>query len=120
MLKKLYVSYPKHYNDLRAKWDPTGEYNRRFEVYLREEQFNAIPNERPGAYDYDRDQTQVNIQRLPPQQQTQTQQQAQFTKPPNQNKIVVPLSDIQTTSAPQITQVRDYICNAIDSNNEDY
>ncbi|XP_037046281.1 uncharacterized protein LOC119081447 isoform X6 [Bradysia coprophila] len=60
VLKKLYVYYPKHYNDLRAKWDQTGEYHRRFEEYLREERFNTISG------DTDRDQTQV-VQKISPQ-----------------------------------------------------
>ncbi|KAL5288372.1 hypothetical protein ACFFRR_008916 [Megaselia abdita] len=38
----LYEKYPDHYKALREKWDPTGEYNRRFEEYLRDQQFNAI------------------------------------------------------------------------------
>lgn len=60
VLKKLYVYYPKHYNDLRAKWDQTGEYHRRFEEYLREERFNSISG------DTDRDQTQL-VQKISPQ-----------------------------------------------------
>lgn len=38
----LYERYPDHYKALREKWDPTGEYNRRFEEYLRDKQFNSI------------------------------------------------------------------------------
>lgn len=38
----MYYSYPKHYNDLREKWDTTGEYHRRFEEYLHDKQFNVI------------------------------------------------------------------------------
>lgn len=38
----LYEKYPDHYKALREKWDPTGEYNRRFEEYLRDQQFNTI------------------------------------------------------------------------------
>lgn len=41
-MKKLYTFYPTHYNDLRGKWDQSGEYHRKFEEYLREEQFNSI------------------------------------------------------------------------------
>ncbi|KAJ6642809.1 hypothetical protein Bhyg_07763 [Pseudolycoriella hygida] len=60
VLKKLYVYYPKYYNDLRTKWDQTGEYHRRFEEYLREEQFNSISG------DTDRDQTQL-VEKTSPQ-----------------------------------------------------
>lgn len=42
VLKKLYSTYPDYYNDLREKWDPNGEYHRKFELYLQEEQFNSI------------------------------------------------------------------------------
>lgn len=42
VITKLYYSYPRHYNDLRMKWDKTGEYHRRFEEYLRGLQFNTI------------------------------------------------------------------------------
>lgn len=45
VLKKLYSHYPAHYNDLRAKWDQSGEYHRKFEQYLQEEQFNSISND---------------------------------------------------------------------------
>lgn len=42
VITKLYYDYPTQYNRLRAKWDPTGEYHRRFEEYLRGLQFNTI------------------------------------------------------------------------------
>lgn len=45
VITKLYYDYPTQYNRLRAKWDPTGEYHRRFEEYLRGLQFNTINNE---------------------------------------------------------------------------
>lgn len=34
---------------LRQKWDPTGEYHRRFEEYLRGLQFNAIDGPTGGG-----------------------------------------------------------------------
>lgn len=42
VITKLYYDYPRQYNQLRMKWDPTGEYHRRFEEYLRGLQFNTI------------------------------------------------------------------------------
>lgn len=45
VITKLYSDYPTQYNRLRAKWDPTGEYHRRFEEYLRGLQFNTINND---------------------------------------------------------------------------
>lgn len=45
IITKLYYDYPAQYNRLRAKWDPTGEYHRRFEEYLRGLQFNTINND---------------------------------------------------------------------------
>lgn len=44
VVTKLYYDYPTQYARLRAKWDPTGEYHRRFEEYLRGLQFNTINN----------------------------------------------------------------------------
>lgn len=46
VLKKLYSTYPNYYNDLREKWDTSGEYHRKFEQYLQEEQFNSISDGR--------------------------------------------------------------------------
>ncbi|XP_031618426.1 uncharacterized protein LOC116337733 isoform X2 [Contarinia nasturtii] len=45
VITKLYYDYPTQYSRLRAKWDPTGEYHRRFEEYLRGLQFNTINND---------------------------------------------------------------------------
>lgn len=45
VITKLYYDYPAQYARLRSKWDPTGEYHRRFEEYLRGLQFNTINNE---------------------------------------------------------------------------
>lgn len=45
VITKLYYDYPEQYSRLRAKWDPSGEYHRRFEEYLRGLQFNVISNE---------------------------------------------------------------------------
>lgn len=42
VIKNLYTRYPVHYNELREKWDASGEYHRKFEEYLSEEQFNNI------------------------------------------------------------------------------
>lgn len=42
VITKLYYDYPRQYSLLRMKWDPTGEYHRRFEEYLQELQFNVI------------------------------------------------------------------------------
>lgn len=49
VITKLYYDYPRHYNMLRQKWDPTGEYHRRFEEYLRGLQFNAIDGPTGGG-----------------------------------------------------------------------
>lgn len=45
VITKLYYDYPAQYARLRGKWDPTGEYHRRFEEYLRGLQFNTINND---------------------------------------------------------------------------
>lgn len=45
VISKLYFDYPEQYALLRSRWDPTGEYNRQFEEYLRGLQFNVISNE---------------------------------------------------------------------------
>lgn len=50
MITKLYYDYPQHYSRLRAKWDPTGEYHRRFEEYLRGLQFNVISNDNGNVF----------------------------------------------------------------------
>ncbi|XP_055921370.1 uncharacterized protein LOC129952650 isoform X2 [Eupeodes corollae] len=42
VITALYFDYPQYYKALREKWDPTGEYNNRFEEYLRDQKFNAI------------------------------------------------------------------------------
>lgn len=42
VITKLYYDYPTQYARLRSKWDPNGEYHRRFEEYLRGLQFNTI------------------------------------------------------------------------------
>ncbi|XP_052563595.1 uncharacterized protein LOC120427056 isoform X7 [Culex pipiens pallens] len=56
IITTLYYSYPDQYQALRERWDPSGEYHRRFEEYLRGIQFNQIggngngnggPSERP-------------------------------------------------------------------------
>lgn len=50
VITKLYYDYPEHYSRLRAKWDPTGEYHRRFEEYLRGLQFNVISNDNGNVF----------------------------------------------------------------------
>lgn len=52
----MYQEYPHYYKALCEKWDPTGEYNRRFEEYLRDEQFNIVGNNERPSFDYNRDQ----------------------------------------------------------------
>uniref|UniRef100_A0A182NU82 Uncharacterized protein n=1 Tax=Anopheles dirus TaxID=7168 RepID=A0A182NU82_9DIPT len=42
IITRLYLDYPDQYRALRERWDPSGEYNRRFEEYLRGLQFNQI------------------------------------------------------------------------------
>lgn len=42
IITTLYYSYPDLYQALRERWDPSGEYHRRFEEYLRGIQFNQI------------------------------------------------------------------------------
>lgn len=54
MITKLYYDYPEQYSRLRAKWDPSGEYHRRFEEYLRGLQFNVISNENGSAFNENR------------------------------------------------------------------
>lgn len=72
IITTLYYSYPNQYQALRERWDPSGEYHRRFEEYLRGIQFNQIggngngngPSERPVRNDFDRDQSQILLQTL--------------------------------------------------------
>ncbi|XP_021703260.1 uncharacterized protein LOC5573135 isoform X6 [Aedes aegypti] len=50
IITTLYYSYPDQYMALRERWDPSGEYHRRFEEYLQGIQFNQIGsngNDRP-------------------------------------------------------------------------
>ncbi|XP_058124300.1 uncharacterized protein LOC131286273 [Anopheles ziemanni] len=42
IITRLYFDYPDQYRALRERWDPSGEYHRRFEDYLRGLQFNQI------------------------------------------------------------------------------
>ncbi|XP_049537787.1 uncharacterized protein LOC125952380 [Anopheles darlingi] len=42
IITRLYYDYPDQYRALRERWDPSGEYHRRFEEYLRGLQFNQI------------------------------------------------------------------------------
>jgi hypothetical protein len=70
VITKLYKDYPQYYRALADKWDPNGEYNRRFEEYLRNEQFNAIPGSRIAnrnalTGDFANDQSQINPQSVP-------------------------------------------------------
>ncbi|CAF4914512.1 unnamed protein product [Pieris macdunnoughi] len=44
IIKRLKYEYPEEWAKLASKWDPTGDFTRYFEVYLANEQFNAIPN----------------------------------------------------------------------------
>ncbi|EAT46830.1 AAEL001957-PA [Aedes aegypti] len=67
IITTLYYSYPDQYMALRERWDPSGEYHRRFEEYLQGIQFNQIGsngNDRPVRNDFDRDQSQVLLQTL--------------------------------------------------------
>lgn len=56
IITKLYQEYPHYYKALCERWDPTGEYNRRFEEYLQDEQFNIVGNNERPSFDYNRDQ----------------------------------------------------------------
>lgn len=50
IITTLYYNYPEQYQALRERWDPSGEYHRRFEEYLQGLQFNQIGsngNDRP-------------------------------------------------------------------------
>jgi Insect pheromone-binding family, A10/OS-D len=42
IITALYYQYPENYKRLGEKWDPTGEYNKRFEEYLANKEFNQI------------------------------------------------------------------------------
>ncbi|XP_062548478.1 cyclin-dependent kinase inhibitor 1C-like isoform X6 [Armigeres subalbatus] len=67
IITTLYSNYPDQYMALRERWDPSGEYHRRFEEYLRGLQFNQIGSngiDRPVRNDFDRDQTQILLQTL--------------------------------------------------------
>nr|QYL00061.1 CSP5 [Eupeodes corollae] len=59
VITALYFDYPQYYKALREKWDPTGEYNNRFEEYLRDQKFNAIGG---GIESEAGEQAQVNAQ----------------------------------------------------------
>lgn len=61
----MYQEYPHYYKALCEKWDPTGEYNRRFEEYLRDEQFNIVGNNERPSFDYNRDQQQQGSAQKP-------------------------------------------------------
>ncbi|XP_062705596.1 mucin-5AC isoform X7 [Aedes albopictus] len=67
IITTLYYQYPEQYMALRERWDPSGEYHRRFEEYIAGLQFNQIGsngNDRPVRNDFDRDQSQVLLQTL--------------------------------------------------------
>ncbi|XP_052563589.1 mucin-2-like isoform X2 [Culex pipiens pallens] len=116
IITTLYYSYPDQYQALRERWDPSGEYHRRFEEYLRGIQFNQIggngngnggPSERPVRNDFDRDQSQILLQTLilstttaqppvPEQRPTQLAS-AQLTQP------VAPITSTTTTSSTTTT-----------------
>ncbi|XP_065083601.1 mucin-2-like isoform X2 [Ochlerotatus camptorhynchus] len=67
IITTLYYNYPEQYQALRERWDPSGEYHRRFEEYIQGLQFNQIGsngNDRPVRNDFDRDQSQVLLQTL--------------------------------------------------------
>jgi len=76
VIRKLYYSYPNHYSALREKWDPSGEYHRRFLQYLQEEQFNQIVD------NDDKDNQAVNVipvNRVSPPKPSTTQRTTQRT-----------------------------------------
>jgi hypothetical protein len=50
IITTLHEQYPDQYNNLAGKWDPTGEYNRRFEEYLNNKEYNQISNEERPIY----------------------------------------------------------------------
>ncbi|XP_058821323.1 uncharacterized protein DDB_G0290587-like isoform X4 [Topomyia yanbarensis] len=73
IITTLYNNYPVQYQALRERWDPSGEYHRRLEEYIRGLQFNQIgsnggngvsPPDRPVRNDFDRDQSQILLQTL--------------------------------------------------------
>ncbi|XP_058452963.1 uncharacterized protein LOC131431327 isoform X2 [Malaya genurostris] len=73
IITTLYNNYPTQYQALRERWDPSGEYHRRLEEYIRGLQFNQIgsnggngvsPSDRPVRNDFDRDQSQILLQTL--------------------------------------------------------
>lgn len=130
IIRTLYENYPNQYQALRAKWDQTGEYHRRFEQYLREEQFNTInsndrrprptqsrPVSNAGVDTNSVDQSQVNIQRIPPNplaaqpttQRVFTPRPAVVTQPPQTQRpapTVQPLRPVQSQNQiPAITRV---------------
>ncbi|XP_061514484.1 uncharacterized protein LOC1277892 isoform X3 [Anopheles gambiae] len=49
IITRLYYDYPDQYRALRERWDPSGEYHRRFEEYLRGLQFNQIGGSNGGS-----------------------------------------------------------------------
>ncbi|XP_055540454.1 probable serine/threonine-protein kinase samkC isoform X4 [Wyeomyia smithii] len=94
IITTLYYSYPQQYQALRSRWDPSGEYHRRFEEYLRGLQFNQIGSngggnngintnsiDTPVRNDFDRDQSQIRLQTLLLSTTTTT------TAPPRPNAI---------------------------------
>uniref|UniRef100_A0A1Q3FQA8 Putative insect pheromone-binding family n=1 Tax=Culex tarsalis TaxID=7177 RepID=A0A1Q3FQA8_CULTA len=122
IITTLYYSYPDQYQALRERWDPSGEYHRRFEEYLRGIQFNQIggngngngngngPSERPVRNDFDRDQSQILLQTLilstttsttaeppVPEQRPPQLASAQLTQP------VAPITSTTTTATPSTT-----------------
>lgn len=80
----MYQEYPHYYKELCEKFDPTGEYNRRFEEYLHDEKFNIVDNNERPSFDYNRDQ-QSNNNPVPVRTTTTTTQRVvtqRSTRPP--------------------------------------
>ncbi|XP_053696119.1 uncharacterized protein LOC128743546 isoform X1 [Sabethes cyaneus] len=112
IITTLYSNYPQQYQALRNRWDPSGEYHRRFEEYLRGLQFNQIGSnsnggnagvntnaiDTPVRNDFDRDQSQILLQTLLLSSTSTT------TAPPRPNAIASGSEQQPQLAQAQITQ----------------
>nr|QIS77190.1 CSP3 [Episyrphus balteatus] len=85
VITALYFDYPQYYKALQERWDPSGDYNKRFEEYLRDQKFNSIG----GGDSENGEQAQVN----PP----------QVHKKLNRNKIKTTASSSTSTTRQPFT-----------------
>ncbi|CAO1336629.1 unnamed protein product [Diamesa tonsa] len=112
VLSKLYFEYNQYYKDLAAIYDPTGEYNRRFEEYLNDLNFNKIPGKSFLATRNTFNDDETNIVNLVPIVETTSQRQIQSfsTKATRAAAIettaITPLYALYTTTSRPVTKLK--------------